>query len=94
MTAHARTIFIEDLLSSRIVTAEGKKVGRVVDLELARGRGYMVSAIQTGTFGWLDRLHVIGPATRFIRRAPRPKSIPWDEVEKFEGFVVTLKPGR
>ena len=94
MTAHARTIFIEDLLSSRIVTAEGRKVGRVVDLELARGPGYKVTAILMGTFGWLDRLHVIGPAARFLRRAPKPKSIPWDEVEKFEGFVVTLKAGR
>jgi len=94
LTAHARTIFIEDLLSSRIVTAEGRKVGRVVDLELARGPGYKVTAILMGTFGWLDRLHVIGPAARFLRRAPKPKSIPWDEVEKFEGFVVTLKAGR
>ena len=75
------------------MTAEGKKVGRVVDLELARGPGYAVSAILTGTFGWLDRLHVIGPAARFLRRAPKPKSIPWADVEKFEGFVVTLKAG-
>jgi len=94
LTARRRKVFIEDLLSSRIVTAEGKAVGRVVDLELARGPGYAVSAILTGTFGWLDRLHVIGPAARFLRRAPKPKSIPWDDVEKFEGFVVTLKVGR
>ena len=94
MTARARKVLVEDLLSSRIVTAEGKKVGRVVDLELARGPGYKVSALLTGPFGWLDRLHVIGPAARFLRRAPRPTSIPWADVESFEGFVVTLKAVR
>jgi sporulation protein YlmC with PRC-barrel domain len=91
MTARARKVFVEDLLSSRIVTADGNMVGRVVDLELTRGAGYQVSALLTGPFGWLDRLHVIGPAARFLRRAPKPKSIPWADVESFEGFVVKLK---
>lgn len=91
MSARQRTVFVEDLLSSRIVTSDGQQVGRVVDLALTPGPGYEVSAILTGTFGWLDRLHVIGPAARFLRLAPKPRSIPWTDVEKFEGFVVTVK---
>lgn len=87
------TMYIEDLVGSKIVTAEGKHLGRVVDVLVRDGSEYEVTGVIFGTSAWLYRYHVIQPFTRVFGAYLKPHIVPWEDVERFEHFVVTLKPG-
>lgn len=91
---HTQTILIADLLGSRIVTSEGKKIGHVVDIQITSGREHVATALVFGQHGWLYRWHVLHPFARKFGLGFEPDTIPWDAVERFERFTVTLKPGR
>lgn len=86
-------VTIEDLVGSRIVTADGAQVGRVVEIRVLSGPDYRVIELQFGRYGWLGRLNVL----RLIHGKYRPHAesdcIPWDAVASFERFIITLKPG-
>lgn len=86
-------ITVEDLVGSTIVTAEGKHVGRIVEIRVSPGPDYRVVELLFGRYGWLDRLNLL----RLIHGKYRPivesERIPWDAVASFERFTVTLKPG-
>ena len=86
--AVSRTLRIADIVGSRIVDADGKRLGRVVDLELdARGRE--VTALVLGRSAWLHRLHL----QRLLRRH-RAQRVKWSSVATFEGGTIRLKEGR
>jgi sporulation protein YlmC with PRC-barrel domain len=53
------TQFIGDLLTRKIVTAEGLRVGHVADIQLSQGPEYKVVGLIFGKHGWLYRLHVL-----------------------------------
>ena len=92
--AHVRArMSIEDLVGSKIVTAEGKRVGRVVDVQVTRGPEYEVSALIFGEYAWLYRFHVLRPFAWTFGLRHQPRIVPWDAVGRFEHFVVTLKAG-
>jgi len=92
--AHLRTrMFIEDLVGSKIVTAEGKKIGRVVDIQITPGPQYEVSELIFGEYAWLYRFHVLRPLAKTFGLHHQPKIVPWSAVARFERFVVTLKAG-
>ena len=55
------TIFIGDLLGSKIVTADGRRIGHVVDIQLSRGDEHRATALVYGAHGWLYRWHVLAP---------------------------------
>lgn len=86
-------ITIEDLVGSRIVSADGELVGHVVEIRVSPAPDYRVVELQFGRYGWLDRLN----ALRLIHGKYRPfaesECIPWEAVAAFERFTVTLKPG-
>ena len=88
-----RTMYVEDLVGSKIVTAEGKHLGHVVDLQFTGGPEYEVTALVFGEPAWLYRYNVLEPFTRTFGIYLKPHTVPWDSVERFEDFVVTLKPG-
>ena len=88
-----RTIYIEDLIGSKIVTAEGKHLGHVVDLQFTGGPEYEVKTLVFGKPAWLYRYDVLEAFTRTFGIYLKPHTVPWDSVERFEDFVVTLKPG-
>lgn len=94
MTARPTTICIADLVGSKIVTAEGKTIGRVIELRVTPGPEYRVTAIECGLGGWLHRLHVLRRVAVLLPRQGAPRVIPWEDVARYERFVVTLKPGR
>ena len=89
-----KTVRIEVMLGSKIVTAEGKKIGHVVDIELTRGRVHKVTALVFGKHGWLYRWHVLHPIAEKFGLRIEPDTVPWDAVDHFEGLTITLKPGR
>jgi sporulation protein YlmC with PRC-barrel domain len=82
---------VSDLLGSKIVTAGGKVLGHVADLQLTRGPEYRVTGLIYGIGGWLFRLHVLNPFRGDHGERPQPQVIPWDPVESFEHPVVKLK---
>jgi sporulation protein YlmC with PRC-barrel domain len=89
----SRTIIrIEDLIGSKIVTAEGKKLGRVVDIHVTREREPEVIALVYGHLAWLYRLGVLYPFSQVFHLKFHPYIVPWSAVEKFERLTVTLKP--
>lgn len=86
------TLFLGDLLGCEIVTAEGKVLGHVADIQLSQGPVYSVIALLYGEQGWLYRWHVLNPFKRGVQR-PEPKKIPWSAVASFQQPVVRLKAG-
>ncbi|HET9922206.1 MAG TPA: PRC-barrel domain-containing protein [Ktedonobacteraceae bacterium] len=90
----SRTILrIEDLIGSKIVTAEGKRLGSVVDIHITREREPEVIALVYGQFGWLYRLGVLMPFSQVFGLQFKPRSIPWKAVATFEHLTITLKSG-
>ena len=94
MTARPATICIADLVGSKIVTAEGKLIGRVIELRVTPGPEYRIIAIECGLGGWLHRLHVLRRVAMLLPRQDEPRVISWKDVARYERYVVTLKPGR
>ena len=88
-----RTIFIADLLGSKILTAEGKHIGHVVDIQLDRGNQHKVTALVYGAHAWLYRWHVLAPFASKFGFSFEPDTIPWHAVDQFENLTIILKRG-
>lgn len=93
MTHRATTISIEDLIGSKIFTAEGSYLGRVVDIQCTDGPPYEVIALIFGRVAWLYRFNVLHPFARAFGLYLKPQMVPWKSIEAFAHFTVTLKPG-
>jgi hypothetical protein len=93
MTQQARHIWIEDLIGSKIVTAEGKAIGRVVDCTLTAPPEYRVKGLLFGRYAWLYRLHVLHPFAEKLGLSVTPREVPWEAVADYAAYTVTLKPG-
>ena len=89
-----RILSIGDLLGSKIVTSDGKRIGHVVDMEITPGREQKVTALVYGKHGWLYRWHVLHPFAEKFGLRIEPDKIPWDDVKEFEHLTVKLKQGR
>jgi sporulation protein YlmC with PRC-barrel domain len=88
-----RTIFIGDLLGSGILTADGRHIGHVVDIQLTRGNEHKATALVYGAHGWLYRWHVLAPLAGKFGLSFEPDTIPWNAVDRFENLTITLKRG-
>jgi len=89
----SRTIIrIEDLIGSKIITADGRKLGHVVDIHVTREREPEVIALVYGRLAWLYRLGVLYPFSHLLHLTFHPYTVPWSAVAKFEHLTVTLKP--
>ena len=86
-------MYIGNLLDKKIVTAEGKRIGHVADIELTPNPPYKVTALFYGKGGWQHRLHLLNPFTKTKHPATQPDTIPWDAIERIEKSRVTLKSG-
>ncbi len=90
--APGSAIFVADLVGRQVETADGEKLGHVIDLEISReDDGYRVRALELGRYGWIDRLNLLRPMARRMRAAQRPKLVPWHSVERLEGGAVVLR---
>ncbi|GAC1342452.1 MAG: hypothetical protein NVSMB27_01350 [Ktedonobacteraceae bacterium] len=90
-TKTTERLFITDLVGCKIVTAEGKKIGHVVDIQVTRGPLHEVTALVFGRYAWLYRFDVLHPFAKTFGIQAEPQLVPWEAVERFERFVVTLK---
>ncbi len=82
---------ISDLLGARIVTADGKTLGHVRDIQLSTGPEYKVTALMYGRGGLFHRLHLLNPLRRGKPSIAKPDTVSWDAVASFERPVVKLK---
>jgi len=85
------TLRLEELLGKKIVTADGKPIGHVFDIQLSRDGEQRVTALMYGQKSLLYRLHVYVPVARAFRLKQQPKTIPWEAVEQVERSIVRLK---
>lgn len=76
-----------DVVGRRVVAANGRSLGHVIDVELRPVEdGLEVIALELGRYGWLDRLHLLRPlASRVGSRELR--LIPWSEVDRIDDAV-------
>lgn len=89
--AHVKAqFFLEDLVGSRIITPDGREIGHVVDVLVTRGPEYRVTHLLYGRHAWPYRLHLKEPKIHDDEQGPA-YMIPWEDVERFEHFTVTLK---
>jgi sporulation protein YlmC with PRC-barrel domain len=94
MARGKRTIEIEDLVGGRVVDAEGRTLGHVVDVLVTGLPRPEVVALALGAGAWLARLEVDSPLLRLLRRSRRVKVVPWRHVDAVEDRrMIKLKPG-
>lgn len=82
---------IEDLLDKKIVAADGKTVGHVIDIQLSRTAPHHVVALMYGYHSLLYRLHVYEPVARAFHLQEKPKKISWEAVERVDRAGIWLK---
>ena len=82
-----KRIRVADLIGSPVENARGKRLGRVVDLEL--GSDYEVAAALVGPRSWLKRWNVAG--LWGTRKPRRPDRVPWSRVASFDSLRLRLK---
>jgi hypothetical protein len=85
---------IEELVGSKVVTAEGQQLGRVIEVQVTPGPEYRVIGLDVGLSAWLERLHLLGRLVALRGTDIKPRTASWDDVDRYERFTVTLKPGR
>lgn len=83
---------VEDLAGCRIVTAEGKTLGHVVDVVVQRDT-FAVVGLLFGVWSWLYRLDIFLHFVRSHSATIQPHVVPWGAVASCDRFTVTLKPG-
>lgn len=81
-----------EILDKKILSADGKRIGHVFDIQLSSDGENRVVALMYGQKSLLFRLHVYKPAA-IAFNLEQPKVIPWDAVEKIDRIAVHLKPG-
>lgn len=84
---------LEELLNKKIITAEGKTLGHIFDIQLSRDGKHRVTALMYGENSLLYRLHVYEPLARAFHLKHKPKIVPWEAVDHFDEKGVHLKAG-
>ena len=85
--------YISKLLSHKIVTAEGKRIGHVADVVLTEEAPYKVRGFLYGESGWEHRLHLLNPFSKVDHAQTKPDMLPWEHVERIERSTIVLKQG-
>jgi sporulation protein YlmC with PRC-barrel domain len=82
----------EALIGANVVSASGRSLGRVTDLELDPTNGFRVVAVELGRFGWIDRLNLLRPIAHGLLTRPI-RLVPWSEIERLEEGRLVCQPG-
>ena len=87
-----RIIRMQELLGSRIMTHDGRRVGHIFDLQVSHSPEYEVVSIVYGRLAMLYRMHVLHPFAHMLHlKSEQPETISWSQVDSFERRTVTLK---
>ncbi|HKG55860.1 MAG TPA: hypothetical protein VKA85_01285 [Candidatus Limnocylindrales bacterium] len=88
-----QAIHIEDLVGAVVADSSGRRVGRVVDIEVRPRAGWEVTALMMGRFGVLDRFDTLRAVPYRLRGFGDEQVVAWADVATFENRRVTLRPG-
>jgi sporulation protein YlmC with PRC-barrel domain len=91
--ANTTTHKLEELLYQKIITADGRMIGHVFDIQLSRDGEYRVTALMYGQKSLLFRLHTYELFNRVFHFNQKPNTIPWEAVEHFDHAAIYLKSG-
>jgi sporulation protein YlmC with PRC-barrel domain len=89
----SRSLHVEDLIGAPVEDAAGKKVGRVVDLEVQPHEDWEVTALVLGRFPFLDRFDTLRAIPYRLRGFGQEQMARWADVEAFENRRVRLRAG-
>lgn len=84
---------LEELLYKKIITAKGKMLGHVFDIQLSRDGEHRVTTLMYGEKSLLFRLHTYELFARVFHFNQKPKTIPWEAVEYIDHTAIHLKSG-
>jgi sporulation protein YlmC with PRC-barrel domain len=85
-------LLVAQLVGRHVETSAGERIGRVVDLELVVDvGGVRVAALELGTSGLFDRLHVTRPLTQRAKAGQEPKLVRWEDVERLDRRRVIVR---
>src|SRR5437868_14968552 len=87
------TLRLEELLDKKIVTAGGKPIGHLFDIQLSRDGEHRVTALMYGQKRLLYRLHVYEPVATALPLKPQAKTITREAVHHVEPAAARLKAG-
>lgn len=90
--AASRILIARQLVGARVVDAQGRSVGKVVDLEVDVIAGWEVTGLELGRYGWLDRLHLLRPLFHG-RPGHEPRIVAWRDIDRLEEGKLSLKRG-
>ena len=79
------------LIGARVVNADGKMIGHVIDMELDP-RNFRVSAVELGRHGWIDRLRALRPLAH-DRLSKPARIVAWADIDHYEDGKLLCKPG-
>ncbi len=80
------------LIGALVVSAEGKRLGHVIDVEVDPRHGFRVLALELGRFGWLDRLHLLRPIAHG-RTSGQPRLVAWNDIDRLDRRHLICRPG-
>ncbi len=83
---------LEELLYKKIITADGKNIGHVFDIQVSQDGTFRITALMYGEKSLLFRLHTYEVFARVFHFKQKPKTIPWEGVERFDHKAIHLKP--
>lgn len=83
--------YMEDLIGSVILTADGRRVGKVIDVRMRNHHQPRIEALAHGATGWLYRLHVLRPLASLTGAHMGLSLIPWEQVATFQRNRVVLR---
>lgn len=83
---------LEELLYKKIITADGKKLGHVFDIQISRDGEFSVTKLMYGEKSLFFRLHTYEIFARVFHLNQKPKTIPWQDVENIDHTAIHLKP--
>jgi hypothetical protein len=90
-----RTLLLGGLVDRRVIDADGRDLGHVVDVELTRERPWRVrSLVLGGSSGWIHRLRLDDVLWTHLAEARSPQVVAWDEVEAWDEQVIRLRRSR
>ncbi len=85
-------IRLQELLGSKIMTHDGRRVGHIFDLQVSHSPEYEVVSIVYGRLAMLDRMHVLHPFAHMLHlKSEQPETIAWSQVASFKDRRITLK---
>ena len=91
MLDESRPGSIVRMIGSKIVSADHRHIGHVVDVEVSISQGYRVTALIFGRYGWLSRLRVLHQAIEQLGISLKPHRVPWCGIAYIEPGKVILR---